>query len=163
MILEGHSSEAGSEETYVAQSPPLDFPFQVDTWLDVFRDYHPTVRRVYAHWKGEIEVVWAINESGALQCVGRNRWHRVRKNVEHRYPARTGVATLWLGADVKDIAEASHLAPRLLRGEAGTVVLLNAQGVIRAWEKNSDAVFVAARHSPVAPTLTQRPDDHTDF
>lgn len=151
MIVEFHDDdivnvEQGTLSGRAGAHGDVQYAYQAEMWVkDMFED--PTaIRRAYAISNTTVLAVWHRAPNSGMHYVARHPNYGGEWELPYEYPeAKTLVAGV-LGKDVQTLDEAVDWAATQLRNDGvACVVLLDHEGLLRAWENLPDGPSLVAR------------------
>lgn len=162
MIIEFHDDEfddVAQDTLYSCAgiNGTIEYAYQAEMWVQQeMRDASPCpFTRAFAVGGGHIYAVWKRNTDGTMSYVARDPTYNGEWQLPYVHPQATAVTTAMLGEDVASVNDAARWAAEQFRHpDVACAALLDAHGVVMAWERGPDGPILVARGPRPFPNCT---------
>lgn len=162
MIIEFHDDEVddvvrGTLLGRAGAGGTIEYAYQAEMWVQQeMRDVLSCpIVRAFAVGCDHVAAVWKRNADGTMSYVARSTTYDGEWQLPYVHPEAAAVATAMLGEDAASVDDASRWAVEQFRQrDVACAVLLDAHGVVMAWERGSEGPVVVARGPRPFPVRT---------
>lgn len=161
MIIEFHDDEIenavqGTLGSRAGINGTIEYAYQAEMWVQEMRDIPSCpFTRVFAISGGQVYAIWKRNTDGTMSYVARSPAHDGEWQLPFVHPGATVVVVAMLGEHVASVDDATPWAAEQLRyPNVACATLLDADGVVMAWERGPDGPVLVARGPRPFPNRT---------
>lgn len=155
IIIEAHDNQLDNvvqgtlAGTIGRKNGTIEYEYQAERWLSEISEDGYDFSRAYFLRDGEPIAAWRHNTNKSFSCIGHTNDYNGawRAETPHVYEDAMLLSAARLGREVLTMQQGETWASERLVGAVATVVLLNEQGVVAAWERGTaespEAILVA--------------------
>ncbi|NTW14104.1 MAG: hypothetical protein HGA31_03685 [Candidatus Moranbacteria bacterium] len=150
MKIEFHDEEIDNAEQgtlVLATGDSIDYAYQAETHVQLWCS-DETIKRSFVRTQNLVLAVFRRNADGTISYVARHESYGGTWELPSAYEGITGIVTLRLGQDVDSADVDIEMIAEHFMNDVAMVVLLDDDGILCAWERQSEGMPLLVARSP---------------